>query len=268
MAMTVALSSTATIANPAFLVRVVAIPETINDMHTLAIDWNIVANESELHMQFGSGIRLAYDNTVLQLISYSGSVADYSLTETLTGITGAGKLGVYEVGFFEVRACLSADGTVGFVTIELGHPDYSYHCPVDIEVTLASIRFAFRESKTQADLRNHSIRLMTIEELEYLKQSVAVNIFTACAETETYFEYVYRSRYSTDSLNAPDIRIPVEIRPQDLNEENIESKRNIQVTTDNDGDVNIAAITTVFILIILVSTAPVIINKTSKRRME
>ena len=197
----------AAVSNPALTVKLEATPEVINGKDVLTVNWTITPNKANLQLRGSSGIRLAYDNTVLKLIRFSGSGSEYTPTETLSGMPGAARLGVYEDAIVDVRAARSSDGSVGFATIELGHPEYIYDCVQNTEQTLASIRFAFRDGKSQANLNNNSIRLMTIAEMERLVQPAAVNISVASAAA-TNAEYVYRSRSSADSLSAPVITGP------------------------------------------------------------
>jgi len=222
--LTFALISTApvlaTMSDPDFTVRVVATPESIDGKDTLAVDWRIIANTNDLHLRFGSGLRLAYDYTVLELVRFSGADSNYTITEELAGMVGAGSLGVYEGAYFDVRACRNSDSSFGYVTIELGHPELSYQCTVNNEETLASIRFEYREGKSQADLNSSSIRLMTSTELERLQQSKSVNIFTVSVEAETYFEYVYRARNDEDSLNAPELVLQLDTEIKSVMDDN------------------------------------------------
>jgi len=193
--------ATAAVANPAFDVRVTGVPEVVNGKSAFTVAWRFTANVDGLRFRGSSGLRLAYDNTVLQLMRYSGAGADYILAETLGGMPSAGSIGVYEDAVMDVRACRSADSTVGYVTIEIGHSEYTYGCERGVEETLASIRFAFRDGKSKEDIRKDSIRLMTISEMESRVQPAALNFSVASGGTNV--EYVYRSRFADDSLNAP-----------------------------------------------------------------
>ena len=195
-------STMATVSNPSFTIRVVATPETMNGRGTLTIDWRITANESGILLRGSSGLRLAYDNTVLQLIRYSGIGEGYTLTEALSGVSAAANVGVYEDAIMSVRACRSSDSSIGYLTIEIGHPEYTHECKYNIEETLTSIRFAFHDGKSVTDLTGSSIRLMTLAEMDSLQQSKAVNIFTVTADSNV--EYVFRSRAVADSLNEPE----------------------------------------------------------------
>ena len=200
-------TTAAAVTNPVLTVKVAGTQETVSGRAVLTVDWTVMANVTGLQLRGGSGLRLAYDNTVLQLIRFSGTGADYMLTETLSGVPAAARPGVYEGAIIDVRACRSVDSTIGYLTIELGHQEYIHDCAQSVEETLASIRFAFRDGKSQADLSGNSIRLMTIEELASRSQPAAVNIMVVSDNTNT--EYVYRSRTITDTLNAPGIILPV-----------------------------------------------------------
>ena len=197
----------AAVINPAFAVRIVGTQDTVNGKSVVTVDWRIKATQAGLKLRGSSGLRLAYDNTVLQLVRFSGTGADYALTESLSGMPSAARPGGYEGAVLDVRACRNTDSTVGYVTIELGHQEYTYDCVQNEEATLVSIRFAFRDGKSQADLIDTSIRLMTIAEMEARYQPSAINISVASADHNT--EYVYRSRTVEDSLNAPDIVLPI-----------------------------------------------------------
>ena len=197
-------STIAVVPNPAFTISVVATPETMNGKSTLSVDWRFMANDAGIQLRGSSGIRLAYDNTLLQLMRYSGTGADYTLTETLSGMPSAACPGVYEDAVIDVRASRNSNSFIGYVTIELGHPEFTFDCIKNAEQTLASIRFAFREGKSQSNLNSNSIRLVTIEEMESLVQPAAVSISVASTVTNN-IEYAYRSRGVADSLNAPEI---------------------------------------------------------------
>jgi len=175
-------------ANPAFTVKIVGTQETVNGKAAVTVDWRITANQAGLKLRGSSGLRLAYDNAVLQLVRFSGTGADYALTETLTVMPSAARPGAYEGAILDVRACRNPGGTVGYVTIELGHYEFTLDCIQNKEATLASIRFAFRDGKSQADLTSNTIRLMTIAEMTDRFQTSAVNICVAAGNLNT--EYV------------------------------------------------------------------------------
>ncbi|MCL2766481.1 MAG: hypothetical protein FWD21_02210, partial [Peptococcaceae bacterium] len=216
MIITLTITVLATGEGPAFSVRVVSTAETVNSRPALTVDWRIKANEPGLQLRGGSGLRLTYDNTVLQLMRYNGTGADYNLTTTLsTMVSAAAPISIYEGVYPTVRACQSTDTTIGYVTIEIGDPELTYDCIQGIEETLTSIRFAFRDGKTQADLKNDSIRLMTIEDLESKVQPAALNISVASGGVNVV--HVYRSRTAPDSLDAPEIVLPL-IQKPDLTE--------------------------------------------------
>ena len=198
----------AAVTDPVFTVRVVCAPETVNGKQALTVDWMVAANTAGQRLRGSSGLRLAYDNTTLQLMRYSGTGADYTLTEQLSGMLSAAGPTVYEGAAYDVRACRSADSATGFVTIEIGHYEYTYDFVQGVEAALASIRFAFRDGKTEADLNSSSIRLMTIPELESKVQHAALNIVAISGDTNV--EYAYRSRTVADSLNAPEILLPLQ----------------------------------------------------------
>ena len=192
-------------ANPALTVKLTGAPESVNGKRAYTVEWKITANEAGIRLRGSSGLRLAYDNTVLQLMRYSGAGADYALTDSLNGVPSAGRIGAYEDAFMDVRACQSADGATGYVTIEIGHSEYIYECAQGVEETLAGIRFAFRDGKSSTNIGEDSIRLMTVAELENLVQPAALNIVVASGDTN--IEYAYCSRTAADSIDAPEIRL-------------------------------------------------------------
>ncbi|MCL2153198.1 MAG: cohesin domain-containing protein [Oscillospiraceae bacterium] len=213
MVLTLASPVVAAVSNPAFDVRITTTPETVNSKAALTVDWLITAKETGLQLRGSSGLRLAYDNTVLQLMRFNGTGADYTLTETLTGMPSASRMGVYEDAILDVRACQSSDGAIGYVTIEIGHSEFTYDCIKDVEEILASIRFAFREGKSEVNLNSNSIRLMSIVEMENKVQPAAVNISVASGTAN--IEYVYSSRTVADTLNAPEFDLPIDKPPDD-----------------------------------------------------
>ena len=189
-------------ASPAIDVRIVGTPSTVNGKPSLVVKWNIIAKNTLIQLRGSSGLRLAYDNTVLQLMRYNGTGADYALTETLTAMPEAYLLGEYDNADINVYASRSANSATGYVAIELGHPTIGLSCTAGVETTLASICFAFRSGKSFEDLVEGSIRLMTINEMEGLYQPAALNVMLASGATNNV-EHVFRSRSAADSLASP-----------------------------------------------------------------
>jgi len=64
------------VGNPTFSVNIIGTPDadtTFNGQNTLVFDWQIITNKAGLTLRYAQGLRLAYDNTVLQLMKWDGS---------------------------------------------------------------------------------------------------------------------------------------------------------------------------------------------------
>ena len=200
--------------NPTFSVKIGGTLDTeisFYGQNTLVLDWQIMANREGLRLRNAQGLRLAYDNTVLQLMRWNGAeVIDDSVTgTTFTIVPQVGRVGEYESAI-RVNAAKSAAGSVGYLSMSLGDAYETYTCPKGTYVTLARIRFAFRPGKTYADLAANSIRCMTAGELAATAQSSAVLLNTDENDVTSY-EYLRQANgiaLGGDKLNAPEIAYP------------------------------------------------------------
>jgi len=182
--------------------------KSYNNQSTLVLDWQIMANRTGLTLRNTQGFRLAYDNTILQLMKWDGSdvIADRETGTTFSVIAQAGSAGVYNTAL-RVSTAKSASGNQGYLNISLGSTYETYTCPQGSFVTLAQVRFALRSGKTVADLTKSSIRCMNISELAATAQSSAVLINTTENEITTY-EYLRQEAgiaVGGDKLNAPTV---------------------------------------------------------------
>jgi len=200
--------------SPAFSVKVIGTldaEKTFNGQDTLIIDWQIMANKDGLTLRNTQGLRLAYDNAVLQLMKWDGSgvVADSSTGATFSPISQAGSSGVYPFGF-RVFAAKNASGNLGYLNISLGSAYDTYLCPKGRYVSLGRTRFVFRAGKTFSDLTANSIRCMTVSELSATAQSSAILLNTSENDVTSY-EYLRQANgvaIGGDKLNAPAITYP------------------------------------------------------------
>ena len=184
---------------------------TFNGRSTLALDWQIMANKEGLTLRYAQGLRLAYDNTILQLMSWDGAdvIADDAMGTVFQPVSQAGCIGVFETSLV-VSAAQSASGQLGYLNCLLGSPYEAYDCPRGTFVSLAQVRFAFRAGKSDADLTAGSIRLMSVSELAATSQSTAVLLNTDENELTSY-EYrvqAHGAALGGDTLDAPDITYP------------------------------------------------------------
>jgi len=185
--------------------------KTINEQSTLVFDWQIMSHEDGLILNNTQGLRLAYDNTVLQLMSWDGSdtIVDTNINTSYTAVANAGIVGAYGDNL-SVYSTTDESGKLGFVNISLGDPFETYDCIPGENLLLAQIRFAFRAGKTLDDLNADSIRCQNISELDATAQSSAILLNTDDDYAASY-EYLRQSNGTAlggDKLNAPTITYP------------------------------------------------------------
>jgi hypothetical protein len=158
-----------------------------NGQRTLVSSFQVRANEEDMILANTQGLRLAYDNTVLQLIKWDASAA---IADPTAGggfndpVSEAGSVGV--LGGLTVYNAISADKKTGYLSLAAGNSSSTFACPLAEFVTLGEVRFAFREGKSAADLRDDSIWIMATDELNVLQQSTAVFLNT---EQGVFYRY-------------------------------------------------------------------------------
>ena len=201
--------------NPAFTVKIsgtLDADNTFNGKDTLVLEWQIRANRPGLTLGNAQGLRIAYDNTVLQLIRWDASDA---ISESTTGTTfkaasaRAGHTDIYDT-VIRVSTAKSAVGGIGYLSILTGSDYDTYACPHGAFFTLLQFRFAFKPGKSAADLTGASIRCMTVGELAATAQSTAILINTT-ENGLTSYEYLKQERgvaVGMDKLNAPSVTYP------------------------------------------------------------
>ena len=66
---------------------------TFHRQNTLVLDWQITANREGLTLRYAQGLRLAYDNTVLQLMRWDGGdvIPDDAVDIAFQPISPAGR---------------------------------------------------------------------------------------------------------------------------------------------------------------------------------
>ena len=185
--------------------------KTFNDQSTLVLSWRIQANSEGLVLSNVQGLRLAFDNTVLQLMNWVGSdtIADSGITTSYTLVPDAGMVGAYGANAL-VFAAKSDSNHLGYVSLSLGDVFETYDCSQGEDVLLAQIRFAFRAGKSEEDLKADSIRCQNISELNEMAQSSAVLLNTDEGDGVSY-AYLRQSNgvaLGGDTLNAPTVTYP------------------------------------------------------------
>ena len=170
-----------------------------NGQNTLVSAFQVRANQEDLILKNVQGLRLAYDNTVLQLIKWDGSAA---IAEPGAGegfgypAIGAGNAGVLGDSF-SVYNAISADHKTGYLSLAAGDTGAVFACSVTDFVTLGEWRFALREGKSIDDLQDDSIRIMATPELSALRQ-----IYAVLLNTEEGISYPYGTQ--VDGIAQPD----------------------------------------------------------------
>ena len=182
-----------------------------NNQSTLIIDWQVLANKDGLELGNTQGLRLTFDNTILQLMRWdsAGIISDNSVGTYLSPISQAGSAGDYD-SRFRVYAAKNSSGNLGYLSITLGDPYDVYPCQKGTLTALAHIRFAFRSGKSVSDLTLDSIRCMNVIELDATSQSSSILLNTN-ENGVTSYEYLRQANGVTlggDTLNAPTITYP------------------------------------------------------------
>jgi len=179
---------------------------------TFGISWLLKSNEPNLTLNNTQGIRLAYDNTVLQLIHFDGSEAylDDTINATLEPMTGACVLGDFETATMRVYAAKNVSGDTGFLSLTLGNDESFFPCGQNVDISLLRVRFAFRSGKSISDLNADSIRLMTVSELNATNQSCGV-LINACANDnpDVLFSYEFLRQVGGVQIPGDDLLPPV-----------------------------------------------------------
>jgi len=200
--------------NPAFSVRIDGTIDTDsshNGQGTLVVDWQIQPNKEGLTLRYAQGLRLAYDNTVLQLMTWDGAdvVEDSILDKQFSSVPKAGSAGDFETDVI-VFAARGTSNDTGYLNYLLGSPFDAYDCPQGTYSSLVQVRFAFRAGKSADDLTDSSIRCMTASELYETSQSTAILLNTDENELTTYEYIKHANGVATggDTINAPAITYP------------------------------------------------------------
>jgi len=200
--------------NQVFSVEITGTPDTtttLNGQSTIVLDWRILTNREGQTLRYAQGLRLAYDNTVLQLVNWDGedSVDDSILSKNFTPIPGTGILGDFNTDLI-LFAAQNDSGELGYLNYLLGSPFDAYDCPQGSYLTLAQIRFAFRDGKSADDLTADTIRFMTASELYDKSQSTAILLNTDENDLTSY-EYLKHENgvaMGGDTIIAPTITYP------------------------------------------------------------
>jgi len=182
-----------------------------NGQGTLVLDWQIHTNKDGLTLRYAQGLRLAYDNTILQLMKWDGAdvIADSVLGKNFSPTSQTGSIGAFNTDFI-LFAASNASGELGYLNYLLGNPFDAYECPQGIDIPLVQVRFAFRTGKTIDDLSASSIRCMTTNELRETSQSTAVLLNTDENDLTSYVYLKHEGGVAMggDTMNAPTIMYP------------------------------------------------------------
>ena|GEM_PF-5855973 len=209
---------------PVFSIKLVGTVDTaikFDGRNTYVFDWQFCANEQDVSLTNAQGLRIAYDNSVLQLIRWNAgqAIADSSLGATEFVVASqTANAGVFPYSPV-VFAAKNSTGGIGYLSMTLGSAYDIYECTPGLYESLMRVRFVFREGKSEADLGSGSFRLMTVSELDSFAQDTAMRI-NACTgeDLNTLVSHVFRLQeggvqIGVDTMNYPiiDIGIPTEI---------------------------------------------------------
>ena len=212
---TVSAVSALAVDNPAFALKAEGTLDTgkpYNGQDSLVLNWQVMANRAGLTLKNAQSLRFAYDNAVLQLMKWDGSsvIADSGIGTSLTSVSQAGRIGVYDAGGLRVYAAKNAPGNMGYLSMSFGDPFDTCTCPQGLYVSLVQVRFAFRSGKSAADLNEDSIRCLTAGELSAIALSSAILLNTD-ENGGTSYEYLRQEggvAAGGDALDAPTIAYP------------------------------------------------------------
>lgn len=184
--------------------------KSFDGQSTLVLDWQIMTGQEGLTLRYAQGLRLAYDNTVLQLMKWDGSEAvDSEIKTTFTPLSQVGLVSDFDTSLMFFAAS-DDPGKTGYLNFILGSPFDAFDCPQQEYISLAQVRFGFRAGKSADDLRADSIRCMNASELDAFAQSTAILLNTDENDLTSY-EYLKQTGGSAmggDTLNAPAITYP------------------------------------------------------------
>ncbi|MDR1135729.1 MAG: dockerin type I domain-containing protein, partial [Clostridiales Family XIII bacterium] len=205
--------------NPAFSIEIAGTIDTVakfNGQNTFAVSWQLKANKPNLTLNNTQGIRIAYDNTVLQLIRWDASSP---VNEPLPGEDFVLRPDVGKTGdlgsSIDVFTAKSADSKTGYISASVGSVDDLHACPQNTYVNLGEFRFAFKSGKGISDLADNSIRVMNASELFAFSQSYAVLINDNQDNSYTYGNHINgAAQPAYDTLNAPTVSIITEAPPE------------------------------------------------------
>jgi hypothetical protein len=211
----ISIPTLAAVADPTFSNNVDVKTDTgkkVNGQNTLTLVWQLKANKPNLTLTNTQGIRLAYDNTVLQLVSWDGSANyDSGIGTSFIPMSNASNIGAFDTQTRKVYVAKNTSSNTGFLSLTLGDEDSFYVCPQSVDIPLLHIRFAYRAGKSEADLKQDTIRSMTVSELHTTNQScvVLINAY-ANSNPGTFSSYMYLQQESGvllggDTLNEPTI---------------------------------------------------------------
>ncbi|MDR2711547.1 MAG: dockerin type I domain-containing protein, partial [Clostridiales bacterium] len=201
--------------DPPFSAKVVGTVDTVNKYNgrdTMILDWQLTANRAGMVLNNTQGLRLTYDNTVLQLVSWDRA-NDYDSmlgTAKLIDMPGAGTDGYYDADKWNVYGARNVAGDIGYLSLAVGNEGAFTTWPLSTYNSLLRIRFAFREGKSEANLNPGSICIMTLEDLITTDQKYAMLINTT-EGTGTSYEYLAQEGgilLGNDTLNSPIFQYP------------------------------------------------------------
>jgi len=182
-----------------------------NGQDTIVINWQIVDVKENFTLGNAQGLRLTYDNTILQIMNWDGTdvISDNVIGFEFNEFPLIGHVGVYS-NAIRVSIAKNLSHEQGYLNISIGNAKESYSCVQGANLLLAQVRFAFRSGKSVSDLSEISIRCMSINELFATAQSSAILINTVDKDF-TSFEYLKHENgiaLNIDNLRAPIIDYP------------------------------------------------------------
>jgi hypothetical protein len=129
---------------------------------TIATALQVKSSINGAELYSNQGLKLAYDNSVLQLLRWNGTEIPDSAFESGQFLTVSGLAVANTPLFSGTNRCLITkdnSGDTRYFSFEPSFMDECFECSKDY-TTLEQIRFAFRPGKTIADLNENTIRLM------------------------------------------------------------------------------------------------------------
>ena len=214
----------AVVEDPVFTVKIDgSIDSTVkySGRDTLVLDWQVRANKPDLVLRSAQGLRLVYDNTVLQLLRWNAAGPPTVPTDGqkfMSAVLNASPSPSEILSLVRIYQATKNEIGLGYLSIapESAGPDDDYECVQGEYFTLTQIRFAFRPDKSVADLTESSVRIMNLDEMVFFEQRTILLINENHGNDISY-TYGNQERGvrmpELDNLNEPVITLPLTVKP-------------------------------------------------------